>query len=224
MGAAISFCDYLRQASNYTDVSDTHVMLIHHTNKAETAERGSTALRGACDTMLGMRHLKTKNIYLLGIDKQRDAEEGEPITLDMRPVPELQSAVICAKDFIYEGYDMRKFVKITKGELTPRQCDVLISHLLHYHESATRGLSAREIGNFIGMAPPNVTYYRGALREHGYVSALEDGRTQITAEGVKYLVDNGKVTKNVSPAVLDLIDATMAQYKAIPAATGEDNG
>lgn len=61
----------------------TAVLLIHHTTKNTDYERGSTAIRAACDTMLLLK--KDDDALVLKVDKQRDADPGDPMRLFMAP-------------------------------------------------------------------------------------------------------------------------------------------
>ena len=55
-------------------------MWVHHTNRVGSHERGSSALRGACDTML---RLSDKRV--LTCDKQRDGKEFHRLRLRLEP-------------------------------------------------------------------------------------------------------------------------------------------
>jgi len=57
------------------------VVLIHHTNKAGTGERGSSALRGAMDTMLECRAVAGK--FVLECAKLKDGEKWREQTFDL---------------------------------------------------------------------------------------------------------------------------------------------
>ncbi len=65
MGLLISNADRVRTAF------DTTVVLVHHMDKQEKYERGSTALRGACDSM--MQFTRTDDLLRLSCEKQKDA-------------------------------------------------------------------------------------------------------------------------------------------------------
>lgn len=69
------------------------VLLVHHTNKSGESERGSTALRGAVDTLLKLKK-NDEGTITLECEKQKDAASFEPIPLHLKP--HLQSAVITA--------------------------------------------------------------------------------------------------------------------------------
>ena len=77
MGLVVSNADRVRTAFDAT------VMLVHHTDKQERHERGSGALRGACDTM--MQLVQTDDQLRLLCTKQKDAIRFAPIDLRMVP-------------------------------------------------------------------------------------------------------------------------------------------
>jgi len=60
------------------------VLFVHHTGKSGEAERGSSALRAACDTMLKLT--AEGNAAVLAVDKQKDGPAEEPIHLRMETV------------------------------------------------------------------------------------------------------------------------------------------
>lgn len=73
VGIVITHADVLRRESSGT------VLIVHHTKKDADIERGSTALRAACDTLLLLRDEET--VRTLAVDKQKDAAQAEPIPL-----------------------------------------------------------------------------------------------------------------------------------------------
>ena len=77
MGLVVANADRVRTAFDAT------VILIHHTDRAERHERGSGALRGACDTMLQL--VQTDDQLRLLCTKQKDAARFAPIDLQMVP-------------------------------------------------------------------------------------------------------------------------------------------
>ena len=75
VGLVVTHADELRRESGAT------VLIVHHSKKDADVERGSTALRGACDTLLMLRDDEgTKSLHC---DKQKDAQDFTPITLDL---------------------------------------------------------------------------------------------------------------------------------------------
>jgi hypothetical protein len=80
MGKAVAALDRLREALGCT------VLLLHHTARHHDAERGSTALRGAADTMLALRN--DGDSVTIACDKQKDAAPFNDITLRLVPTGE----------------------------------------------------------------------------------------------------------------------------------------
>jgi hypothetical protein len=78
MGTAIAACDRLRTSLNCA------VLLVHHTRRDGANERGSTALRGAADTMLAVT--VADDIVTLACDKQRDAAPFDSLRLRLLEV------------------------------------------------------------------------------------------------------------------------------------------
>jgi hypothetical protein len=77
MGLLIRACDRLRRATGAT------VLLVHHSGKSDPqTERGSSALRGACDTMLAVSGDPGKRVTLR-CEKQKEGEPFEPITFEL---------------------------------------------------------------------------------------------------------------------------------------------
>jgi len=86
VGILVNNCDRIR-----TDL-DTVVLLIHHSQKNGPAERGSSALRGACDTMLELSSVN--DLLTLSCDKQKDgAMPFRPLSLALHVVPGTDSCV-----------------------------------------------------------------------------------------------------------------------------------
>lgn len=83
-------------------------LVIHHTRLAGDRERGNTAFRGAADTMLSVHragqsgHARRTNGLTLSCNKQKDAEEFEPIGLKLVPVGETDSCVIQEGEMIVD--------------------------------------------------------------------------------------------------------------------------
>lgn len=79
MGAFVAACDEVRV------VAGGAVIGVHHSGKdKERGMRGSTVLLGACDASLKVS--KSEGIVTLKTEKQKDAEEAEPIYLTMKKV------------------------------------------------------------------------------------------------------------------------------------------
>jgi AAA domain len=85
---------------------------IMHTRADEKRERGSSALRGAADTMISM--LPTDDVVSMRCDKQKDAEEFAPLLLKKVLVPDADSCVVRLASEV-----------LPSGELTDSQRQVL---------------------------------------------------------------------------------------------------
>lgn len=57
------------------------VLLIHHSNKAGTGERGSSSLRGAMDCMIEVKPMAGK--FSMNCEKLKDGEQWKPQTFDL---------------------------------------------------------------------------------------------------------------------------------------------
>lgn len=79
MGQAIAVCDELRSRTGAT------VLLIHHTKKDGSVERGSTVLRGALDTLLILKET-ARGVMQLTCEKQKDADAFDPILVARRSI------------------------------------------------------------------------------------------------------------------------------------------
>lgn len=73
MGAIIDVCDRIRVESGAT------VLLVHHARKLADAMRGSSAIEGACDTVIELKSEGQAITLVCG--KQKDGRDFEPIRL-----------------------------------------------------------------------------------------------------------------------------------------------
>jgi hypothetical protein len=71
----------LHQAKAIADRLGCAVCLVHHTNKAGTGERGSSALRGAMDCMIEVKEVGSSR--LMTCEKLKDGEAWKPQTFDL---------------------------------------------------------------------------------------------------------------------------------------------
>lgn len=78
MGKVISVCQQLKRELN------TSVVLVHHTSKAGVIERGSSALRGASDTMI--RVTADDDLIVIESSKTKDAEPFPTRHMKLLPV------------------------------------------------------------------------------------------------------------------------------------------
>lgn len=67
------------------------VLLVHHTNKSGSAERGSSALRGAMDAMISVKKVSEESTSSKGViqcEKLKDGEGWKPQTFDLTALSE----------------------------------------------------------------------------------------------------------------------------------------
>jgi hypothetical protein len=75
MGKVLALCKLA------TKLLGCAVVLVHHTNKAGTGERGSSAMRGAMDVMLECRAVAGK--FVMSCEKLKDGEKWKDQTFDL---------------------------------------------------------------------------------------------------------------------------------------------
>ena len=80
MGQFIQGVDRLRQEFNAS------VLIVHHTGRDESHERGSTVLGGACDTIYKLEADSHKHRLALFNEKMKDSREPDPVWLSYQEV------------------------------------------------------------------------------------------------------------------------------------------
>ncbi len=80
MGEFVQGVDRLKREFNCS------VLVVHHTGRDESHERGHTALGGACDTMYKLEADKDGDTLVLTNEKMKDSQEPEPLELVHRTV------------------------------------------------------------------------------------------------------------------------------------------
>lgn len=88
MGRFIAGVDRMRHEWGAT------VIVVHHTRKSDDDERGSSAFRGAAETMLFVQRKQKNGPVVLSCNKQKDAEEFEDQTYLLHVVTAHDSCVI----------------------------------------------------------------------------------------------------------------------------------
>jgi hypothetical protein len=78
MGLFVNSCDVIRKKTGAC------VCFLHHPGKSNGAERGSTVLRAACDTVLSLQADGTA--LTLKVEKQKDGAPSDPIYMTLQPV------------------------------------------------------------------------------------------------------------------------------------------
>jgi hypothetical protein len=77
MGMFVAGCDTIRRTANAT------VLVVHHDSRAGGNPRGSSALDGACDTVLAVA--ANNGVVTVRVTKQKDSEPAAPLTLKLTP-------------------------------------------------------------------------------------------------------------------------------------------
>lgn len=178
MGLVVAALDRIR-----ADL-DCAVLLLHHTRKDGETERGSSALRGAVDTMIGVKG-EDGQIRMI-CEKQKDAAPFETIRLQITPL--LDSCVIGT---------ISDVVPIS-GHLTNLQRDLLQALHLGFPDGEASTSAWKEAA---GMAHTSFHRTRTALVRAAYVDHLKVGRSSINritsagelAIGAKYQRGANKV-------------------------------
>ena len=166
MGVLIAAADKLRRDAKAT------VLLIHHSVRKGGHERGSSALPGAVDTIIALS--KRQNVITLECEKQKDAEEFEPIR--MKLVKHLDSCVIGQSG-----------LKPSPKGLTNNQRHCLRALAGIEGDGATCGVWARASG----LTQSSFYRRRGELAEDHYVE--RDGKHyRLTDKGRKALTPTSK--------------------------------
>lgn len=82
--------EVLRLAKLATRKLGCAVLLVHHSNKAGTGERGSSAMRGAMDFMIEVKPLAGK--YVMQCEKLKDGQAWKAQTFDLVAIGDTESA------------------------------------------------------------------------------------------------------------------------------------
>ena len=185
VGQAIASADRIRKETGAA------VILVHHTSKAGEVERGSTALRGAADTMI---HVKGEDGQItVACDKQKEAEPFARLALKLRTV-----AKSCVLSTITGAENQS--TTITKFESTA--LEVLSNAFLEDGAAATPWLKASKLAD--------VTFWRTrtSLVRKGYVQKVGSKYT-LTAKGCS------AVAINYQGTIKALSDSETAQLSAL---------
>jgi hypothetical protein len=154
-------CDRIRRATGGT------VLLIHHTGINESRERGSSALRAACDHMIALSD--DGDTLKLSFDKQKDDKRPGHLRLVLVPVSDTDSCVV---RLAATGVESPRF--------TPSHRNALESLETHF---SSRGASPTEWKKASRMAERTFFHSKKWLIEQGYVRE-ERGRSVRTDKPV----------------------------------------
>jgi len=174
--SALNMGEFVANVEKLRAAFDCAVIIIHHTGKTKNKsfmERGSTALRGAADTMFLME--KNQNGIFISCDKQKDSEPFEKI-----PISLLQTEITC---------DSNSCV-IIRNELSVPSTSNLGAEkekiLVTLFNADTGGLKTKEILNCTGIPESSYHRYREILAKDEYIESSSDQRYILTEKGKKY--------------------------------------
>lgn len=180
VGLVIEHAERIRRATGAT------VLIVHHTAKASDQERGSSALRGAMDTIL---LLKTDDpdaaagAKLLVTDKQKDAAPAETIVFTLDPVAaDTAHGRVTSCRVSLSAVRWTDAPDDTNAPLTRTQLDAL--RVLR-DVFATGGATATEWMDATGIAKRTFYRARAALERAGLVLTGHGrgARYQVTEQG-----------------------------------------
>ena len=155
---------FLRGAKTLQTALGAAVIVVHHTTKDGETERGSSALRGAADTMVEVKSGAGTQMCVI-CDKQKDALAFADLRLKLKSFP--PSCVV-------EGAGDGGLVeRLTAGAL----------HALKALSECEGGASYTEWGKRAGARGGSFDRYRRILVELGLVEEGEDGAYRLTPKG-----------------------------------------
>lgn len=181
MGEFIANVDKLRTAFNCA------VLVVHHTgkriNNSSFNERGSSALRGAADTMLLVN--KDKNGISIRCEKQKDSEPFEEIPILLKTVALLNgnSSCVIVRD---------ENVLISSDKLDIEK-EKILSELLDKKEV---GLKTKEIIESTKIPPSSYYRHRLHLAKYGFITQGNQQRYFLTQKGEEYALTLKTLPKN----------------------------
>ncbi len=171
MGQFVANIDKLRCAF------DCAILVVHHTGKSNGknsfSERGSSALRGAADTMLLMN--KNKSVTTISCEKQKDCEPFENIPIAMLQVELLNGNNSCVI--------IRNETTSVSNDKLATEKEKILSALLTANGT---GLKTKDILDLIKIPESSYHRHRSHLTEHGFISQGTQQRYFLTEKGKDY--------------------------------------
>ncbi len=170
MGLLIERCRQLQTTLRTT------VLLVHHTGKKQGApERGSSALRGACDVMLAVRKLERR--VRVECSKLKDGAPFDP--LYFRITPSAGSVALLPAEEVFPPAPDWEIATMPENQRT-------VLRLLARAEHREDGLAFGEISRETGMASGGLVRIITPLCELGLIQHGGRGTPyQITSEGLE---------------------------------------
>ncbi|MGB0732860.1 MAG: AAA family ATPase, partial [Pontibacterium sp.] len=187
---------FMRACGRLQDELDAAVLIVHHTGKSGSSERGSSALRGAADVMIELTN--EDSIIKVSCSKSKDSEGFATYYLRLVQIDlgnDENSAVLLPSD---------KVVTLDSDALTERQQEV-VDWLAEFWEDGARTSDLREALNM-----PRSTLFATlkTLKRRGIID--RDGKYDpyiLTVKGHEYATV--QKSKAVQLDQLDPIDASL---------------
>lgn len=168
MGIAVTNLDAIRRATKAC------ILVVHHTGKSGADERGSTALRGACDTMIKLEN-NSDGLITLKCDKSRISSGFEDVQL--RLVGQGESAILRLSSRVTDEFDSNP----SPGQLK----------ILRVIQDYPYGpITQKEIELTLNLTHGTVSQQVTRLRKKGFVDATMDGKKRtisLTSKGEQVL-------------------------------------
>ncbi|HEX8552181.1 MAG TPA: AAA family ATPase [Abditibacteriaceae bacterium] len=166
VGAFVAGCDALRKATG------TAILIVHHTDKSGNQERGSTALRAACDTMVRIKKRGDGTIQM-SCEKQKDAGPFTPETLRLLEEPLSGSCFIGLASFEIEMDPVKSVLKSVAPQ-AQKIFDII-------QGAGDAGISYSQIGVEAAVSNSGQAKSLNALEEKGLISQ-NDRKRYVVAE------------------------------------------
>lgn len=196
MGRVVQWLDCLRDA-DATGVSPA-IMLIHHSSKRGEAERGSTALRGAADTMLYVKNDGAGPV--LRCTKQKNAEAFKDMSMTIKAI-DAQSALVVPRGApakVTKGPELVDDAADLPKALSMRQIDTLRAVALC---GLPEGIRLTDICTLTDLSPATAYRMRVSLELLNYLHFDERSkRSLVTLEGLERLVRDGVISASLLPS------------------------
>lgn len=175
MGVFIRSCDRL------THELGCGVLAVHHTGK-DGKMRGSTALFGACDSVLFLQRAESQITIYNSLDqggKNKYSEEAAPRTVQLLPKQITRGTKV---------FDSAVLVDTVRVEINPRE-DVLTTNqrlILEAIEAYENGLKSSQLIEATQIQSSTVYRLLSNMKKWGWLEVFED-RYTLTPEGMKKL-------------------------------------
>jgi len=174
MGLFVESCDQIKQQL------DAAVLVVHHTGKNSASERGSSALRGACESMIELSN--DDGLITLSCSKSKDAQPFAPRFLRLVNVqvsPQRSSCAVIPSD---------KVAHVKGQPLTANQKAVL--QALKMETFLTVGAKSSQLISTCGISERTIYRVLSPLIKWGYVEQGKRGDPyKITEEGFNLKLD-----------------------------------